>query len=103
LFRNGEKGVIEMTTTTQFMAETELTADNCMKGAYATAHATYPIGTQYMSAGKHKRLCTVVDIHKTYNHANELVKIRYVATHEFMGQVVTERDVVATTIARGIV
>ncbi len=92
-----------MTTTTQFMQETELTADNCMKNAYATARAIYPIGTKYMSAGKHKRMCTVKDVLYTYNSANELVKIRYVATHEFMGQVITEHDLVDATIARGIV
>lgn len=51
---------------------------------------------------KHTYLCTVVDIYKTYNGANELVKIRYVATHEFMGQTITDYDVIETTIARGL-
>ena len=63
----------------------------------------YEIGTTFLSNGKHKRLCTVSDIHKTYNASNELVKTRYVAFHLFMGQVVTERDICATTIARGLV
>lgn len=63
----------------------------------------YPIGTQYRSSGREPRLCTVVDVWKTYNHAGELVSTRYVSTHPFMGQQVTERDVVAVTIAKGLV
>lgn len=61
----------------------------------------WPIGTQFTTRGKHPRKCTVVDILKTYNAAGELVKVAYVATHEFAGQIVTDRDVCATTIARG--
>mgnify|MGYP001167322660 CR=1 FL=1 len=61
----------------------------------------WPIGTQYKTRGKAPKLCTVTDILKTYNNAGELVKIRYVAQHEFCGQVVTDYYVVATTIARG--
>ena len=59
------------------------------------------IGTQYYSAGKHPKLCTVIDIHTTYNYLNELVKTRYVTSHEFMGQNVIEYDVPAVTIQRG--
>lgn len=62
----------------------------------------YPIGTHYLSAGKHPRLCTVVDVLKTYNSAGALVCTRYVAAHQFAGQCVHDRDVVAATIARGI-
>lgn len=65
--------------------------------------AKYQIGTQYKTAGKAPRICTVVDILKTYNSANELVSIRYVATHLFMGQTVTNVDVVETTISRGLI
>lgn len=57
------------------------------------------IGTQYECRG---RLCTVTDILKTYNSKNELVKVRYVATHELIGQVVTDYDVVETTILRAL-
>lgn len=63
----------------------------------------FAIGTKYTTGGKAKRLCTVVDILTTYNHAGEYVCTRYVATHEFMGQLITEREVVETTIARGLV
>jgi len=64
--------------------------------------AKYTIGQQYETRGKHPDLCTVVDIHRTYNQAGELVKLRYISTHEFLGQTITDYDVVETTIARGI-
>jgi hypothetical protein len=60
------------------------------------------IGTKFMSGGKASRLCTVVDILKTYNSKNELVKTSYQATHEFLGQIVTDHDVCAVTIQRGV-
>lgn len=63
----------------------------------------YAIGTQFKTRGKAPRLCTVTDILKTYNSAGELVKTRYVAQHDFMGQKVNDYDVVATTIAMGLI
>lgn len=68
-----------------------------------TAEPRFPIGTKFMTRGKHKKLCTVVETLRTYNSADALVTVRYVATHEFMGQAVTENDVVDTTIAMGLV
>ena len=66
--------------------------------------ADYPIGTKYyLKRGKMEIVCTVIDIHKTYNAAGELVKTRYVSTYKFCGQLVTESDVVAVTIAKGLV
>ena len=62
----------------------------------------YTIGTQYLSHGKHPNLCTISDILTTYNNAGAVVHIRYVATHTFLSQTVTETDIVAVTIARGI-
>ena len=62
----------------------------------------YPIGTIYKTRGKNPKYCMVVDILKTYDVLNNLVKIRYVSTHEFLGQNVFDYDVVATTIAMGI-
>lgn len=59
------------------------------------------IGTTYKTRGKHPKLCTVVDVLKTYNSVGELVSTRYVSEHEFCGQIVTDRDVVAATIALG--
>lgn len=64
---------------------------------------TYPIGTQFYTRGKHPRLCTVVDIHTTFNSQGELVKTRYVATHLFLGQVVRDSDVPQASIAMGLV
>lgn len=63
---------------------------------------TYAIGTQFLSRGKHPRLCTVTDILTTYNAAGQVVRVRYVATHDMLGQVVTDRDVCDTTIAMGV-
>lgn len=61
----------------------------------------FPIGQQFMSGGKHPRLCTVIDILKTFNNAGDLVRISYVAEHEFLGQKVTSWDNCDTTVARG--
>lgn len=63
----------------------------------------YPIGTQFKTRHKVPRHCEVVDILRTYNQANELISIRYVATHEFLGQTVTDSDVVETTITMGLI
>jgi hypothetical protein len=63
----------------------------------------FAIGTKYKTQGKHGRECTVTDILRTYNAAGDLVSIRYVSTHQFCGQAVTDRDVVDTTIARGLI
>jgi len=63
----------------------------------------YQIGQQFKTRGKVSRVCTVTDILRTYNAAGELVKIRYVATHEFAGQIVIDHDVVETTISMGLI
>jgi hypothetical protein len=68
-----------------------------------TAAATYEIGTKFIPVGRVARECTVIDILRTYNSANELVRVRYVATHTFAGQLITESDVCAATIARGLI
>jgi hypothetical protein len=62
----------------------------------------YEIGTKFKTRGKAPRFCEVVDIFKTYNSRGELIKTRYVATHNFLGQCVTDYDVSKTTIAMGI-
>lgn len=61
----------------------------------------YLIGTQFKTRGKHPRLCTVTDIHKTYDHAGALVKTTYVATHSFGSQTITTRDICHATISMG--
>lgn len=60
-------------------------------------------GTTFMSRGRHPRLCTVVDVHMTHNLAGEHIRTRYVAIHEFMGQVITNTDVTETAVAMGLV
>lgn len=61
----------------------------------------FQIGTRFSTRGKHPRICTVIDIWKTYNAVGAMVRFRYVATHEFMGQTLTDYDVVETTVALG--
>ncbi len=63
----------------------------------------YPIGTRYSIRGMHPKICTVIDIFKTYNSKGELVKTRYVSTHDVLGQVVTSYDVPEVSIARGLI
>lgn len=63
----------------------------------------FKIGTKFCPVGKkYKSVYTVVDIHTTRNVKGEIVKVRYVAEYEFCGQMVIDRDIVATTIARGL-
>lgn len=64
--------------------------------------ARFAIGTVFKPVGRYSKICTVSDIHRTYNEAGELVFLRYVAKHEFMGQTVIERDICEATIARGL-
>lgn len=68
-----------------------------------TSNPKYLVGTTYKTRGRSPRLCTVVDIHVTRNLAGDVVKTRYVSTHEFMGQTLTDYDVVETTISMGLV
>lgn len=68
-----------------------------------TLTARFPIGTKFLSNGKRKDVCTVTDILKTYNSAGELVKVRYIASHTFLGQTVYDYDVMDTTIVRNLV
>lgn len=60
----------------------------------------FKIGQQFRPVGKQARICTIEDIHRTYNSKNELVKVRYVVSHTFMGQTIMDYDCVETTIAR---
>ena len=62
--------------------------------------ARFPIGTKYIQKD---RVCEVIDILKTYNNANELVCIRYLSQHDFMGQKIKNHDICDTTIARNLV
>lgn len=69
-----------------------------------TTEPRFPIGTRFIPAGrKVKNVWRVVDIWRTYDSAGNLVRVRYVAAHDFLGQTVTDCDVIETTIARGLV
>ena len=61
----------------------------------------FPVGTTFTPRGKHATLCTVTDYHTTTNLRGEVVRVRYVAEHAFLGQQVRDADVAETTIARG--
>jgi len=63
----------------------------------------FEIGTKFTNRTNRKDICTVTDILTTRNSKDEVVRIRYVATHEFMGQTVTNNEVPQLTIARGII
>lgn len=58
--------------------------------------------TKYRARNKRKDIYTVVDILKTYNSKGELVKTRYVAECDFMGQKLTDYDQTDTGIQLAI-
>lgn len=61
----------------------------------------FSIGTKFIRYSRaEKQVETIVDIYTTHNNAGEVVKVRYVATHEFMGQEVADYDIPEATIAR---
>jgi hypothetical protein len=63
----------------------------------------FKIGTVYkLPRNKHGLVCTIVDIHTTTNAAGDIVRVRYVTSHEFCGQTVFDYDVCDTTIARSL-
>lgn len=62
----------------------------------------YPIGTEFMTRGKAPKRCVVVDLLTTTNSKHEVVRERYVAAHQFLGQQVVDVDVCDATIAIGI-
>ena len=66
---------------------------------------TYSIDTKFVRASgkqKSRKIETIVDIFTTRNSAGDIVKLQYVATHEVMGQLVTDYDIPLATIARAI-
>jgi hypothetical protein len=61
----------------------------------------FPIGTQFTTRHKHPKTCVVVDRLTTRNESGDIVSLKYVCTHQFMGQTLTSYDVPETTIAMG--
>jgi hypothetical protein len=78
------------------------TSDCAIPGHPEERQPKFKAGQKFTTRGKHPRICTIVDIHTTRNSAGHLVRFVYVATHEFCGQTVTDRDVCEVTVARGL-
>lgn len=64
----------------------------------------YEIGTKFIRSGlKRKDVETIIDIYATYSTASkELIKIEYLATHDFLGQSI-KSIVCESTIARSTI
>ena len=63
----------------------------------------FEIGLQFVRySRKNKAIETIVDILTTTNSKGEVVKIRYITAHDFLGQSVLDIDVNDTTIARSL-
>lgn len=62
----------------------------------------FKIGMKYQAPNKRKDICTIVDILTTTNSKGDIVAIRYLTVHDFMGQKVFNHDVLGTTIAIGL-
>lgn len=77
--------------------------DTAEPGHGPSSSTRFPVGTIFKTGGRHPRTCTVEDMLTTRNLAGDVVGIRYVASHEFMGQTVRDYDVNPVTIARGFV
>ena len=59
------------------------------------------LGKKFIRAtGKRKDVETVIDILITTNLKGEIVKTRYVASHEFAGQTIIDNDIPLATIMR---
>lgn len=71
--------------------------------AALTTNMRFPVGTRFIRLTPHKKskvVETICDFHVTRNLAGDLVKVRYVCTHAYMGQTLIDWDVTETTIAR---
>lgn len=61
----------------------------------------FPIGLTYTLKRKNsKQVRTIVDYLQTFNLNGDLVNIRYVTEHSFMGQTIRDYDVIEVSIAR---
>jgi len=64
----------------------------------------FKVGTKFINKHtKRKDIETIVDIYITTNIKGDVIRTSYVATHDFMGSTVTNYDVCASTISRGII
>ena len=67
--------------------------------AYDSKPPRWQIGDKFTPKGKVKRECTITDIARTFTENGNMV-IRYAASHDFMGQKISD-TYSETTIARG--
>ena len=61
----------------------------------------HDIGDQYLTRGKHPRLCTITDKMEVIDSKGTVRKRFYVSKHEFSGQWVFDYDVCNATVTRG--
>jgi hypothetical protein len=62
----------------------------------------HKIGEQFIRrSSKRKDVETIIDILTTTDSKGDVVKIRYVALHNFCGQPVIDNDVLQSTITMG--
>jgi len=65
----------------------------------------HPNGTKFTKRGKANvgRVYTVVDCQVTFNQSGAVVQQRYIATTNYLGQKLTDSDVLQTTIDMGVI
>lgn len=63
----------------------------------------FTIGMTFTSHNpKHKGEWRIDDIYRTYNIRNELIKVFYVCSKDYLGQRLSRYDVTSTEIARSL-
>lgn len=95
-------GLVSTASLTPASADAEAVISRAIEFSLEHDLMTYPTGTQYLSNGKHPRVCTITDVWTTTDSQGKVVKVQYVSTHNFFGRIVTEYYVCAVTIAKGI-
>jgi len=61
----------------------------------------WPLGTKFIRySSKRRDIETIVDIHTTTNNSGKVVSVKYVTSHDLMGQTVKDYTVPAALIAR---
>ena len=76
------------------------------KGDRVDATQRFPVGTKYARIGEpqdKENPWTVVNFLVTKGLEGNIVQARYMATKMFMGRAIVDRDVLETTIARGLI
>lgn len=61
-----------------------------------TGTPKYAVGTKYISRGKAKKECAVMDFLVTRNLAGEIVKEEYLVAHNLLGQGILSHEIELT-------